>query len=111
MGKGEVYASQKTAYIPTNSSHYFLPLHLAVQVTANVDPDLRRRVRSHHTATHLLQSALKRVLGPDTCQQGSQLDAEHLRISIAPVPVTLSEHHHTSAKWPCRTSCSHVEIC
>lgn len=55
------------------------PAHAAGQVTADVDPELRRRVRAHHTATHLLQSALKKVLGPDTCQQGSQLDAEHLR--------------------------------
>ncbi|KAF5841375.1 tRNA synthetases class II (A)-domain-containing protein [Dunaliella salina] len=57
-------------------------LRVGDKVTANVDPDLRRKVRSHHTATHLLQSALKRVLGPDTCQQGSQLDAEHLRFDF-----------------------------
>jgi len=54
-----------------------------LQVTANVDPELRSKIRSHHTATHLLQSALKKVLGPDTCQQGSQLDAEHLRCGVS----------------------------
>lgn len=39
----------------------------------------RRRIKAHHTATHLLQSALKLVLGPDTCQQGSLVDASRLR--------------------------------
>jgi hypothetical protein len=43
------------------------------QIAAEVDAPLRARIRSHHTATHLLQSALKRVLGADTCQQGSMV--------------------------------------
>ena len=48
-------------------------------MTASVDVALRRRIRSHHTATHLLQSALKKVVGFDTSQQGSSVDAERLR--------------------------------
>lgn len=50
-----------------------------VQVVAEVDLAQRRRIKAHHTATHLLQSALKQVLGPDTCQQGSLVDASRLR--------------------------------
>lgn len=50
-----------------------------VQLSACVDQGLRRRIRCHHTATHLLQSALKSVLGPDTCQQGSLVEANRLR--------------------------------
>jgi alanyl-tRNA synthetase len=46
---------------------------------AEVDLSQRRRIKSHHTATHLLQSALKQVLGPDTCQQGSLVEAGRLR--------------------------------
>jgi alanyl-tRNA synthetase len=38
-------------------------------VTAQVDEARRRRARTNHTATHLLQSALKQVLGADTSQQ------------------------------------------
>jgi alanyl-tRNA synthetase len=52
---------------------------LCLQLTAEVDQSLRRRIRAHHTATHLLQSALKQVLGPDTCQQGSLVEAGRLR--------------------------------
>ena len=44
-----------------------------------VDARLRTRVKAHHTATHLLQSALKIVLGESTSQQGSLCDFERLR--------------------------------
>jgi alanyl-tRNA synthetase len=57
-------------------------LRVGEAVTARVDEATRRRVRAHHTATHLLQSALKRVLGPDTCQQGSLVNAERLRFDF-----------------------------
>jgi len=52
------------------------------EVVAEVDETFRRRVRAHHTATHLLQSALKRVLGDGTSQQGSLVDAERLRFDF-----------------------------
>jgi alanyl-tRNA synthetase len=54
-------------------------LRIGQAVTAQVDQQLRRRIRAHHTATHLLQSALKTVLGPDTCQQGSLVNGQRLR--------------------------------
>ncbi|GBF88584.1 alanine-tRNA ligase [Raphidocelis subcapitata] len=57
-------------------------LRVGDAVSARVDERLRRRVRAHHTATHLLQSALKRVLGPDTCQQGSLVTADRLRFDF-----------------------------
>lgn len=57
-------------------------LRAGAAVSARVDEAPRRRVRAHHTATHLLQSALKAVLGPDTCQQGSLVNAERLRFDF-----------------------------
>lgn len=42
-------------------------------VRAAVDERFRRRTRAHHTATHLLQAALKQVLGDTVAQQGSQV--------------------------------------
>lgn len=60
---------------------------MCLQLTAMVDATLRRRIRAHHTATHLLQSALKRVLGPDTCQQGSLVDTSRLRYGDCYKPI------------------------
>eukprot|EP00899_Mesostigma_viride_P018465 jgi/Mesvir1/2661/Mv16266-RA.2 len=51
-------------------------------VSARVDPLLRRRARCHHTATHLLQSALKAVLGDDVAQAGSLVDFDRLRFDF-----------------------------
>jgi alanyl-tRNA synthetase len=59
-----------------------LPCCRHTQLTARVDESQRRRIQVHHTATHLLQSALKQVLGQDTSQQGSLVDASRLRFDF-----------------------------
>ncbi|MEA5412709.1 alanine--tRNA ligase, partial [Synechococcus sp. BA-120 BA3] len=58
--------------------------HLAVGdvVQARVDRSCRRRAQAHHTATHLLQAALKQVVDDGISQAGSLVDFDRLRFDV-----------------------------
>ncbi|MEB3321696.1 MAG: DHHA1 domain-containing protein, partial [Synechococcaceae cyanobacterium] len=61
-------------------------------VTARVDRACRRRAQAHHTATHLLQAALKQVVDPSIAQAGSLVDFDRLRFDFhCPRPVSPTE--------------------
>lgn len=61
-------------------------------VKASVDPALRRQARCNHTSTHLLQSALRQVLGPEVAQAGSLVDFDRLRFDFTcPTPPTAQQ--------------------
>ena len=67
-------------------------LALGDVVTTQVDHSCRRRAQVHHTATHLLHEALKRVVDPSISQAGSLVDFDRLRFDFnCPRPVTTSE--------------------
>ncbi|EOA19899.1 hypothetical protein CARUB_v10000147mg [Capsella rubella] len=57
-------------------------LEVGKEVEAAVDADLRQRAKVHHTATHLLQSALKKVIGQETSQAGSLVAFDRLRFDF-----------------------------
>ncbi|KAJ9704570.1 hypothetical protein PVL29_002905 [Vitis rotundifolia] len=52
------------------------------EVEAAVDANLRQRAKIHHTATHLLQAALKKVIGDETSQAGSLVAFDRLRFDF-----------------------------
>ena len=61
-------------------------------LTARVDAGCRRRAQANHTATHLLQAALKQVVDPGIGQAGSLVNFDRLRFDFhCPRAVTAEE--------------------
>lgn len=60
-----------------------IPEQLDGDVIAKVNPDTRLKTTIHHSATHLLQAALQRVLGTHIAQKGSLNNSEYVRFDFS----------------------------
>ncbi len=60
-----------------------LPENISEEVMARVDAFKRKNTELHHSATHLLHAALRKVLGNHVAQKGSLVNEEHLRFDFS----------------------------
>jgi len=91
--KGEIYSTEgKLATItdtqkPVDGLHVHLSsdadaLNIGDSYTLKVNQDERELTKRNHSATHLLQSALIKVLGPHVKQAGSSVGPDRLRFDF-----------------------------
>jgi alanyl-tRNA synthetase len=57
-------------------------LQVGATITALIDRACRRRAQANHTATHLLQAALKKIVDESISQAGSLVDFDRLRFDF-----------------------------
>ena len=60
-----------------------LPINITALVSANVNDDRRKKIAVHHSATHLMHAALRKVLGIHVAQKGSLVNDEYLRFDFS----------------------------
>lgn len=94
--RGKIEGPSGVMEVSTTYKHGNLIVHKGVvkegTLTQNdplcltIDGDFRKKVRRHHSATHLLQAALRKVLGTHVMQKGSLVTQEKLRFDFS--------HHH-----------------
>jgi alanyl-tRNA synthetase len=60
-----------------------IPADLSGEVIAKVDASKRKNTELHHSATHLLHAALRKILGNHVAQKGSLVNEENLRFDFS----------------------------
>lgn len=89
--RGVLVSENETIEVIDTKRENGLPVHITKQVPQNpmapfmacVDTDLRHACEANHTCTHLLDQALREVLGEHVEQKGSLVTSEGLRFDFS----------------------------
>lgn len=85
-----------------------------VEVHAQIDIPRREEIRLHHTSAHLLQSALRKVLGEEVHQAGSQVEQDRMRFdftfSRAMTPEEIFKVEEIMNNWVAKGLNVHTDI-
>ena len=60
-----------------------IPADVTGEVTATVDTERRHKITIHHSVTHLMHAALRKVLGTHVAQKGSLVNEDNLRFDFS----------------------------
>jgi alanyl-tRNA synthetase len=89
-------------------------LRVGDRVTAQIDPACRRRAQANHTATHLLQAALKKIVDDGISQAGSLVSFDRLRFDFnCPRALTAEEVQQIEEQvniWIAEAHAAQVEV-
>jgi len=89
-------------------------IRIADQITAQIDTSCRRRSQANHTATHLLQAALKKVVDEGISQAGSLVSFDSLRFDFnCPRALTADEVQQVEElvnSWICEAHSAKIEV-
>ncbi|MCZ8341874.1 MAG: alanine--tRNA ligase [Leptospira sp.] len=67
-------------------------IFLGAKAVSEIDSNRRQNLKNHHSGTHLLNGALRRILGTHVSQKGSIVSSEYLRFDFShPQAVTEEE--------------------
>lgn len=79
---GKVKATEKFFDLNLSQVELEKPLHVNEKVEVRVDT-FRNEIEKHHSATHLLHSALRNILGEHIAQAGSSVEKDKLRFDFS----------------------------
>jgi alanyl-tRNA synthetase len=89
-------------------------LRVGDTITAQIDTGSRRRAQANHTATHLLQAALKKLVDPEISQAGSLVSFDRLRFDFnsprALTPAEVQQVEELVNNWITEAHVADIEV-